>query len=430
MSNIGFFLANPKRPVSSVNMVVYCFGKMYKMATGAKDVETKYWNLNKQRASVSLDYEEGKHLNALLSNFKIQAEKAIRDCELNYTVPTNEELRNSIALLLNPVPQPLPSKQIFIIPFIEQFIKDVTRAKLTINRYNTTLLILQNYEVFIGKKLTWYDMDMNFYNNFQKFMYNQDLSINYFGDMIKNIKMFVHAAEEANLHDVRLPKNFKTLSETADSIYLNVDELIKLHNLVIDEKLVLENHATKIVNVNGNLERKVLALQNCRDMFLIGAFTALRFGDYSRLMPMKHTNKFIARVSEKKGIKTVIPMHYVISEILQKRENVLPPHISNVKLNKQLKDLCKYAKINDPIEVTITRGGNKQRTLYKKWQLVTTHTARRSGATNMLMADIDMITIMSFTGHVTTKSFLKYVKASQEQLAVKAATNPYFIKKE
>ena len=165
-------------------------------------------------------------------------------------------------------------------------------------------------------------------------------------------------------------------------------------------------------------------------MFLIGAFTALRFGDYSNLMPMKHADTFITRKAEKTDIMTMIPMHYVIKEILQKRNNELPPPISNVKLNKQLKDLCNYAKINEPIEITITRGGKKQRTLYKKWQLVTTHTARRSGATNMLLAGIDIPTIMSFTGHITTKSFLKYVKASQQQLAEKAANNQYFKKKE
>ena len=254
MTKISFFIANPNRKISSLNLVISNWNNHYKFSSGVKDVVVTNWSKTKQRASES-KYDDGIHINNLIKNIEIAAKTAVRDYELKNVIPNPEQLRQSILTILNPVSKS-PADNSKMVPFIEQFIKDVSRAKMTINRYNTTLLMITNYEKFIGKKLSWSDMDMNFYNNFQKWMYNQDRSINYFGDMIKNIKMFVHAAEEAKLHEVKLPKNFKTVSETADSIYLNIDELIKLHELVIDEKLILDNHDIKIVNVNGNLERK------------------------------------------------------------------------------------------------------------------------------------------------------------------------------
>lgn len=430
MNKIKFYLAHPERKISSLNMVITNWDKEFRMASDIKDVVVNYWSTKKQEASECSAYEEdGAHINKRIENLETAAKSVIRDYELKNIIPSTDQLRKSIFEALNP-DAPVVSKNDKIVSFMEKFTEDVTRAKNTKDRYTTTINLIKAYETFIGKKLSWSDIDMDFYNNFQKYMYGKDFSVNYFGDMIKNIKMFFHAAEDAKLHNIKLSKNFITVEEVSDSIYLSIDELIKLHNLKIDADLVLNKADPKIVNVTGNLERKVEALQNCRDMFLVGCFTALRFGDYSRLMPMKSTDKYITRVSEKVGLKTMIPMHYVISEILQKRNNELPPPISSQKLNDQLKDLCSYADINEPTEVTITKGGKKQRTVYPKWELVTTHTARRSGATNMLLSDIDIITIMSFTGHKTTKSFQKYVKASQEQLAKKAATNPYFRKKE
>ena len=46
-----------------------------------------------------------------------------------------------------------------------------------------------------------------------------------------------------------------------------------------------------------------------------------------------------------------------------------------------------------------------------------THTARRSGATNMYLAGIPTIAIMKVTGHKTEREFMKYIKITEEQTA-------------
>jgi integrase len=56
-------------------------------------------------------------------------------------------------------------------------------------------------------------------------------------------------------------------------------------------------------------------------------------------------------------------------------------------------------------------------TTIPKYDLITTHTARRSFATNLFLSGFPAISIMKITGHKTEKSFMKYIKISQEENA-------------
>ncbi|MDR0606203.1 MAG: tyrosine-type recombinase/integrase, partial [Bacteroidales bacterium] len=173
---------------------------------------------------------------------------------------------------------------------------------------------------------------------------------------------------------------------------------------------------------------KIEALNDNKDRFLIGAFTAMRYGDYSGLENLKHTDKFITKRTKKTGIKVVIPMHWVIREILIRRKNILPVAVSNQKLNDALKELGQLADFTGKVEITVTRGGKQETIRRPKYELITTHTARRSGCTNMYLAGIDIYTIMGFSGHTTEKSFRKYIKIKQEENAQRFLEHPFFKK--
>jgi integrase len=54
-----------------------------------------------------------------------------------------------------------------------------------------------------------------------------------------------------------------------------------------------------------------------------------------------------------------------------------------------------------------------------KWKMVTTHTARRSFATNLYKQDFPSLGIMAITGHKTEASFLKYIKVTPREHAEK-----------
>jgi hypothetical protein len=62
----------------------------------------------------------------------------------------------------------------------------------------------------------------------------------------------------------------------------------------------------------------------------------------------------------------------------------------------------------------------------EKWEAVSSHTARRSAATNMFKAGIPSISIMKITGHKTETQFIKYIKVSKEENAEMLMDNPFF----
>lgn len=66
---------------------------------------------------------------------------------------------------------------------------------------------------------------------------------------------------------------------------------------------------------------------------------------------------------------------------------------------------------------TYTKEGNKVTIVNPKWQLVSTHTASTSFATNKYLAGSPPLTIMAITGHKTKKAFLRYIGISPSDYA-------------
>jgi integrase len=122
----------------------------------------------------------------------------------------------------------------------------------------------------------------------------------------------------------------------------------------------------------------------------------------------------------------IIPINSIISSIIEKYDGRLPTTISNEKMNAYLKQLGEKAELNEKIEVICTKGGKRIREVFKKYELITVHTARRSFASNAYLLQVPTISIMKITGHRTEKSFLKYIKISQEDNANKLVNHPFF----
>jgi hypothetical protein len=94
--------------------------------------------------------------------------------------------------------------------------------------------------------------------------------------------------------------------------------------------------------------------------------------------------------------------------------------------NKYIKEICAMAEITEMIYFEESRGGLTVKHNVTKNELIKTHTARRSGCTNMYLAGIPVIDIMKISGHKTEREFLKYIKVTKEQTAINLASHPYF----
>lgn len=268
-------------------------------------------------------------------------------------------------------------------------------------KYTTIKNLFVDFCTFEGRDYDFQDIDSQFFDRFTAYLMNvKRYATNTHGRTIKFLKTVLNRAKEqgyndnSQFSDVLKAKAF----EESESIYLNETELEAIRTLNLTDRA---------------------GLDRVRDLFLIGCETGLRFSDYTTLktedIDLKE-NK-VRVLAKKTGRKVVIPLSPNVLTILQKYQFTLPKAISNQKFNEALKVIAELAGITEPVVVNITRGGELETTIHKKYELVTSHVARRSFATNQIKKGLEPMLVMSITGHKTESEFLKYIKLTSDEKA-------------
>ena len=294
--------------------------------------------------------------------------------------------------------------------FIEQFID---RAKTrsngetgkplalgTIRIYTRAFAVLKEYATRKRIRVDFDTIDLQFYFDYTNFLAEEcGFANNTVGRHVKTLKAFLNDATERgiNTNIAFKSKRFKVLSESSSSVYLNEEELEEMFRLDLSS--------------NARLER-------VRSLFLVGCWSGLRFSDFNSIQPENIQGDYISLTTRKTGEPVAIPIHKTIRLIMERYKgrypNSLPPPISNVKMNKYLKEIGKMMEcLHVEVQTSITRGGKSIVTKSKKYELIVTHTARRSFATNLYKGGLAPIAIMKITGHRTPRAFLTYIKVTE-----------------
>jgi site-specific recombinase XerD len=309
--------------------------------------------------------------------------------------------------------------------FIEQLISDAKSrfntktgkqlAKGTIVIYQNAFNVLKEYAKRENKRIDYDMIDLNFYHEYTEYLSRElNFANNTIGRHIKTIKSWLNDAAERDLHTnySYKSKKFKVITENTESIYLNEEELDQLF------KLDLSNNTR---------------LEKVRDLFLVGCWTGLRFSDFSNIQK-KHIKEDVIEIqTQKTDQKVIIPINKTVRSIMDKYKgkypNSLPPAISNVKTNSYLKEIGAMLEcLHVNVETKITKGGVQVVSTNKKFELLVTHAARRSFATNLHKAGLSSLIIMKITGHRTEKAFMKYIKTTPKENAV--LLQQHWLKKE
>ena len=183
-----------------------------------------------------------------------------------------------------------------------------------------------------------------------------------------------------------------------------------------------EQELKQIENLDLSGEEN-LRLDKTRDLFLFGCYTGARFSDIFNInrSDIKENVWFLRQVKTK--YTTEIPLMDEAINILKKYEHYEKPLpvITNQKLNQYLKELCKKAELSDTVRITEQKGNQFLETEYQKYELITTHTARRTFITLSLTKGMNAQIVMSITGHKSYNSFKKYVNlvTTDKQKALK-----------
>jgi integrase len=201
-------------------------------------------------------------------------------------------------------------------------------------------------------------------------------------------------------------KDFKLINSDSDTIYLSLDDLNRLNTFSFNDRL-----------------------RNAVDLFLVGCFTGCRFQDYSSLTTDNIRSvsgiEMIYMQQKKTSKPVVIPVHPVLKSVLT-RHGGFPKPISSQKLNEYIKEACKLAGFTDKQVRYFNQGGKMKSETLEKWERVSSHTARRSFATNMFLAGIERTLIMKITGHTKESTFMKYLRIDNEQAGLLLAGSSFF----
>lgn len=275
--------------------------------------------------------------------------------------------------------------------------------KATLSRFRVTLELLKEFAAHREKRATprpvqFSTIDPDFITGFTVFLTKtKGFAANTVVKYGRTLRLFLRRAKDAGheVNDQVFSRRLSLKEEASDQIYLNELELDALYRLNL-----------------ANSPR----LERARDLFIVGAWTGLRFGDLSRVQP-EHVEGERLRVTTSKTGKAVgIPLHPFVRAIMDKYGGQVPAGISNQKQNDYLKEAAALVPaLRSKIMVGRTVAGVRREVGRAKWEMVTTHTARRSFASNLYRKGIPARTIMAVTGHTTEQAFMRYIRLSSDE---------------
>lgn len=408
MAKFNYYLRDVKSKTETpIVLFIRWDNQLLKFAT-KQTILPKYWDDKKQtiieqKTKPELSEKKTKLLNDLADINQLFS----RFENDNKRTPTKEELKTLLDTEIHKV-KPKETK-VNLLEFINRFIEESkTRnnektgkpiAKSTIHTYLQLKSNIEKYSNFKRTILEFEDIHLDFYIDFHAYLISENLATNTIGKRIAILKAILTDATERGINRnlAYQSSRFKVTREKTDNIYLNKSELNEFR------KLDLSNNKR---------------LDNVRDLFLIGCWTGLRFSDFTRLR-QEHIKGDVIEIETKKTRESVlIPMHPIVRLIFDKYNGELPKPLSNQKMNEYLKELGQMIEsLNTKTFKTITQGGFEKTTQMEKYKRITTHTARRSFASNLYLDGVASQTIMMITGHKTEKSFNQYIKITSQENA-------------
>lgn len=299
--------------------------------------------------------------------------------------------------------------------------------------YSTVKAIKQAMKQFklfqeeTGRTYDFKDIDMNFYYDYTAYLKNKNYAINSVGKCVKELKAILYTAEIEGHHNnsVWKDKKFKGTRVDIDSIYLTREDLDKI--------------------MAADLSKFGVGHEQARDIFMVGVWTAQRVSDYNNIKKEdfdtltknvmreeddpehpgetkawieKQEITFLNIRQQKTGAKVAIPCNAALKAILEKYDYQLP-HLEDQVINRYIKEVAQAAGLTDLVEIETTKGGTPKKEKIEKYKLIHTHTARRTGATLMYLAGVDLYDIMKVTGHTSPAMLKKYIKADNLKVVEK-----------
>lgn len=414
---------NVRRNGTSVVYIQYCLSSSKRIQLNtAIEIPPAYWDDEKQMVTDHLPgrYGEPDQLNTDLKRMFRVAEDIIefalkrkmvdpgKFAKRIFTPEFSSEKLPEIGKQLDSVNVAV-NKDIFF--QIDDYIRSkVQRVSKDMPRiYRNMRDHLKAFEIHRGQPITFESLDFTFYEelvDFLSYEYVQTrfkkpivgLKVNTVGKTIKQFRTFLN---NRVLKRIILPPDLEgwtILEEEVDAVYLSFQDIRKM----LDVDLSAHAH-----------------LDPYRNDAVLGCLTGLRFSDFSKLVETDVHGELLYKKQQKSRHKVVIPLRPEAKEILENRfsKQIQPP--TNAEFNRHIKTICKLAGLTEMITHSYKKGNKEVVETKPKYELVMSHTCRRSFCTNEFLAGTPVELIMKISGHKSVKDFYKYIRITPEEAAAK-----------
>ena len=371
----------------SIKIVASHNGKQYKKATGLT-IDPRLWN----RKGRSLQTKcKDKRVWEQLRLIHLRAEEKEVDARneadvlrvINYAISGEE--KNT------PPPR---------LSFWDYFDEWASRESTQVRQKR---LCYNNIAKFMGTAFDWEDVDSAFHFRLVQKMQAAGFGINYQWKTVSQLKTVMNEGRKLKYHSNLDFQDFKTRREDPDTVYLTKEEVDRLWEY----------------QPTFELERKA------RDLFLLGVYSCARYSDYSRLSSDMIHDGVIHFHQVKTGGSVLVPASPRLLAILE-RNGGRAPHLAQQHLNEWIKRACKAVGIDGRVEVSSYDGKCRRTEIRHKYELVSSHCARRSGITLLYMTGIPLQQVMLISGHKDQDSIRHYLRLTKEENVALLKDNPFF----
>ncbi len=380
-----FNLVYPNKDVSPVRLVASHNGEKFRKSVGVS-VRTKLWN---QKARTIDKMCKDADAWAILGPIHAKL------IEKEVSVHRRADVLSAIKYALGEDFSPSSTH-------LWDYFKEWSERETPSKRFRK--LAYERLADMMGTNDDWVDIDGDWLFRFQRKADELGYSPNYRSTLLAKLKTAMNEGLARGLHTNEAFKEFKTAYAQADTIALTQEE----------------------VDMLWNAELKGVQAR-ARDCFIVGVYCAGRFQDYSRLSEDNVSDGKLRYVQRKTGETVVIPCSPRIAAIFT-RNGGRCPKISEQEVGREMKKICRSLGGSFLNVVELRKKSGEKIAVEKKCRcdMVSCHTARRTGATILYKSGVPIRVCRFLTGHTNDSMFLRYVKISKDEGADILKDNPFF----
>lgn len=415
--NLTFYADKPTAPKSAIMLSITFANTRIRFGTGVT-VSPELWNHSKQQIRVGdpLRNAHQKRLDTIYTTIqRLYNEMNLGTEGRIFAQDEIKAFKKRIKTFLQTGSAAVSTANLFEYydDFVESYTIKTKTGQITTRRPSEGTLIvyrrlgktLKQYCAERRKVLTFDSINAEFYTSFMDWLANtKDLLDSSSGNYIKCLKTFMSWAMEP---ERKLHTNIAFLKFHKPEARSNTGKVaLTLSELRAWRDADLSEHPR---------------LRRVRDIHLLQSYTALRYGDLELLQPINfdRVNGFIRTPTQKTDSRdVVIPITPPIERLLESYPSLLFEFPSNVKQNEYLKEIGRIIGLDAPVVVRKRKDGKRIETVVPKWQLLTTHSARRTFTTiSIEKFGLPGPVVRRVTGHASKDEMEEsYFKGTEEAI--------------